>query len=378
MAGEPSPCHCDQIGHCPWHKAITTPTTIEACKAGNPPPATNPEPCIYLGKATETTRRRVDQIIYECRQHGLCVLNRNRGGLPACVECKQNTKLDANISNTFVDPLYVTERDGKPTHALRNMLVNGAAFLVCGGPSVNEIEFKRLGERGIFSLGINNVAGYVPTTAFICSDPPSKFHSSIFLDPKVFKFLPIPKLKGNRGGLRKKVGDEFIKLDRTTSNCPNTWGFERRSWLACDSTWFTEPSAAWGNHEVGVRKTGEQKTVNTMFLGLRMLQYLGAKHIFLLGVDFHMEPTRPLDGNYAFGEHRDHGAIESNNRQYQTAAGWLTRLRPVFEQFGFHVFNCNRHSSLRAFDYVPFDKALEICRGQVAKEPFDLKGWYVK
>jgi hypothetical protein len=259
------------------------------------------------------------------------------------------------------------------------MLGGGAAFLVCGGPSLNDIPTDALAERGVFSLAINNAAAHVPASAFTCSDPPVKFHNGIFEDPKVMKFLPIPKLSHGRGQMRER--DESGKLvasGRTTAMCPNVWGYERRSWLVPDSSWFTENSAAWGNHKEGVAKTGQPKTVCTMLLGLRILQYLGARKIFLLGVDFHMAPGRGEIGNYAFGEKKEAHACDSNNEQYAVVNRWLIELRPVFERFGFQTFNCNPKSHLRAFDYVPFDKALQECRGRVPPLPWDLQGWYDK
>jgi hypothetical protein len=156
------------------------------------------------------------------------------------------------------------------------------------------------------------------------------------------------------------------------------WGFERRSWLSPDDTWFLDPGAAWGNHNRGVDKVGEQKTVCTMLLGLRILQYLGAKRIFLLGVDFYMDPDKDLHGNYSFGEERKQDAVNSNNNQFRVVNDWLVKLRPVFEKFGFETYNCNQNSHMRAFDYCPFDVALEDCRGLVPEEPWDLVGWYSK
>lgn len=362
-------CRCDGPGGCPWRKGVTTAETWAECRT-NPTPL--PEACAYLGSATTESRRRVDQTIYKCPHFHFCTLEKNRGGLASCADCRLRT---TDAAKSFVDPLRVTDRDGNTTHVLRDMLSGGAAFLVCGGPSLNTLPVQRLTERGIYSLGVNNVAGYVPTSAFVCSDPPSKFHSSIFLDPKVMKFLPTPKLRHKRNKLRKKVGEDFVDLDITTNQCPNVWGFERRSWLTCDDTWFTDMGAAWGNHEAGVQKTGEPKTVNTMLLGLRILQYLGAKTIFLLGVDFLMDAET---GPYAFGENKAENGCRSNNEQYRITADWLTRLRPVFERFGFRVYNCNSTSGLRAFSYVPFDVAIDVVRGRVEKEPFDLSRWYEK
>ena len=371
-----SKCCCDCPGPCSKYGVLTSPENWIVCKQQHIPPR-GPLVCVYLGAETDEKRRRVDQAIYQCGQYDSCTLKSNRGGLPACDGCKQFSAIHA-AHEKYLDPLRITDRAGNPTHALRNMLYGGAAFLVCGGPSLKTLPYERLRERGVFSLGINNAAGFAPCSAFVCSDPPSKFHSSIFLDPKVMKFLPTPKLRRNRNKLRKKVGDKFEEIKRTTANCPNVWGFERRSWLMCNHTWFTEPSAAWGNHQIGVNKTGEPKTVNTMLLGLRVLQYLGAKIIFLLGVDFHMDPSRGDTGNYAFPEHKHAKGCLSNNDQYVNTANWLSRLKPVFEQFGFQTFNCNPLSSLRVFDHVPFETALEACRGPVCTEPLDLERWYEK
>lgn len=372
-------CKCDLPGGCPWHGVITDGASFETCQKEDRQTATEPA-CIYLRQRTHEVKRRNDQPIYECSLYGRCTLLANRVGLAACSQCRERaTDVTQLPHKQWLDPLRITDRMGKQdTTILRNYLSGGSAFLVCGGPSLNQVDYQRLRERGIFSLGVNNVTGYVPCSAFVCSDPPSKFHSGIFFDPKIMKFLPTPKLRKNRGKLRLKTPQGFVDAQRTTAECPNVWGFERRSWLSCDATWFTENSAAWGNHDHGVDKTGEPKTVNTMFLGLRILQYLGAKKIFLLGVDFNMDPDKGLHGNYCFGEKRDEGAIRSNNNQYSVANVWLSRLRPIFEQFGFRTYNCHQSSHLRAFDYVPFEAALECCRGQVPPEPFDLEGWYEK
>lgn len=366
-------CLCTGPGHCPWHDCVVGPDLWRECKAGKPPQPQG-EPCLYLGKQMGNPQDKT----YVCNLYEKCTLVPSESDLPNCVDCKDKLRMtDRRWRRKWKDPLLITDRDGKPTHCLRDMLGGRSAFLVCGGPSLNQLPFQRLGERGIFSLGINNVAGYAPVSAFTCSDPPSKFHWGIFCDPKIMKFLPRPKLKRRRGRLRKKLEDgSFEQMKISTCDCPNVWGYDRRVWLSLDKTWFTTPQASWGNLNEGVERCGERKTACTMLLGIRLLQYLGAKRIFLLGVDFNMRSDVGVSDNYAFGEYRLPNAVRSNNSQYENTARWLSGLKPVFDEWNFEIYNCNPYSALRVFEHVPFEQALEDCRGEVPSTKFDLENWY--
>lgn len=376
--GKLKECFCTGPGHCPWHDTIVNRDAFVNCRTGKPPESTG-NPCIYLGEASGEIGPK--NPAYLCRRfRERCTLTPNQAGSPACSECKEKLRFgDRKFSQKWRDPLIVADRHMQPTDVLRDMLQGGAAFLVAGGPSLNSMPYHRLAERGIFSLAVNNVAGYAPVSAFTCSDPPEKFHWGIFCDPKIMKFIPVPKLKKRRGKIRKKKPNgEFVELGKSACDCPNVWGYERRTWLTMDDTWFTEPRASWGNLNEGVERIGDRKTACTLLLGIRLLQYLGARKIFLLGVDFSMRSDVGKHDNYAFGEVRLEGAVRSNNNIYFNAGRWLTGLRPVFDRWGFEVYNCNEYSALRAFDYVPFDDALEVCRGDVPADKFDLTDWYKK
>lgn len=284
-----------------------------------------------------------------------------------------------SFSESFLDPLVVQDRCGIENHSLRNLLAGGRAFLVCGGPSSKSLPLENLNRRGIWSMAVNNMAGYCRTNAFICADPPSKFHNGIWLDPSVMKFIPLPKLHGNRGNLREKTGEDFKDLyigekRIKTPDCPNVWAYGRRSWLVPDDTFFTEKEAAWGNHNEGVARTGLRKSVCTMVLALRVLYYLGARRVHLVGCDWRMTPT----AGYAFGQGRDSGAINSNNNLYDTVGEWLCTLESsgILKKYGLEVYNTNQFSGLRAFPYVPFETAISDALKHFPQEPFDLEGWY--
>lgn len=368
-------CFCEHPGHCPWHDIIIDRTDLIRCRDGYPPSnVVESRPCIYLGKELEENG---GVVLYECRRFGKCTICQNNFALPACFGCQEKLRLDWDMSK-FRDPLLVTDRDKTPTDALQGMLAGGAAFLVCGGPSLKQLELEQLQRRGIFSMGVNNVAGMAPVDAFVCSDPPMKFHNGIFQDPKIMKFLPLPKLSGSRSKLRYKQDGKFYWHTKTVQDCPNVWGFQRRSWMMPDQTFFTEPSASWGNQNEGVRRLGQPKTACTMLLAIRLLYHLGARTIFLLGCDFRMDLKVGKTENYAFAENRDEQAIRSNNDQYRIVNQWLVELQPWFERFGLWVFNCHQMSGLRAFPFVPYDVALQIALEEFPQIPFDLNGWYAK
>lgn len=267
------------------------------------------------------------------------------------------------------DPLYLTDRNQKLL-SLEGLYSGLAGFLVCAGPSLKLLPVEQLAERGIYSLGVNNVAGHAPCEAFVFSDPPQKFHHGIFLDPCVTVFSPIPKLKKH---IRIKHSDGSFEESRLrVRECPAVFGFKRNSEFTPE-TFLTSDMASWGNNQAGATKTGRPKTVSTMLLGLRLLHYLGFRRVYMLGVDLCMQQE---GDKYAFKQGKEPGGVQGNMNAYKVINGMLTDLRPVFDAAGFEVFNCNPKSGCSAFDHVPFEAAIEDCRGPVPKEPFDLEDWY--
>lgn len=328
--------------------------------------------------------------VHRCTVHGRCItVPYPAAGPPVvttCSTCKEKLPLEhPKFAEMFCDSLIVVDRDGRRSESLRGMLAGGAAFLVAGGPSAKQLPLEKLTQRGIFSMAVNNMAGYARTNAFVCSDPPLKFHHGIWLDPTIMKFAPSVKFHRKRNKLKQKVGNEFKPLkigdrDISMADCPNVWGFGRRVWMQPDESFFIDDDAAWGNQNAGVTRTGQPKTVCTMLLAMRILYHLGARTIYLVGVDFFMDPKAGELDNYAFGQKREPGTCESNNAQYRIVNMWLTKMRynGVFERFGLEVFNCCEASGLTAFDHAPFDLAINDALKNFPAEPFDLEGWYEK
>ena len=338
--------------------------------------------CIHFGEAVGLTK--CEQPAHLCKLFDCHVVEGvgNRT-VPGCSTCgKRLTPSDAKF---VVDPLEVIDRRRRRTDCLRDSLAGASVFLACSGPSANELPLERLNGRGVWTMAVNNMAGHAKfrPQAFVCSDPPSKFSHSIWLDPAVMKFVPTPKLAGGRASLRRKVGPgKFEPLDRQVLDCPNVWAFRRESWLKPDDSFFTSPGACWGNLAAGTQRTGEPKTVNTMFLAMRLVRYLGARRVFMIGVDFRMSADYGYAFDQAVGHKRSKDLQQSpvwDNGQYVVSNDWLCRMEQagVFRRFGIEFFNCFRESSLRAFPYVPFAVALRECKGVIEDVP-NLSEWYEK
>lgn len=304
------------------------------------------------------------------------------------------------------DPLITYDRNGNEltNHPLRNLAGRGAGFLVCGGPSLQDIDLNLLRRRGIFSLGVNNAAAHAPVSAFCCGDPVEKFHHGIFFDPDTLKLVPQPKL-GKR--VRVSVGNgEFRWSAYRVMDCPNVFGFSRGDqWDP--PNFLNMPSATWGCGTDASKRLDKPKILFTFFLGLRLMHYLGLRRVYLLGVDFYMTPEKgyafeqaivrpdfstriddeeniPARYRAEYVKHEDGAwyklsdASRGNNNSYRVAIPMLAELKPHFDAAGFEVYQCNPKSHLTVFPHVAFEEALKDCQGIVPDEPWNTGGHYEK
>lgn len=265
----------------------------------------------------------------------------------------------------------VRDRFGRPA-CVENLCLGGRVFLIGGGPSLKNLDLTLLDQRGVSSFGINNIAaGMVRPNFWTYGDTTAKFHTSIWQDPAIMKFVPFPKL---RNPLKAKLDDgTFQTLAITPYDCPNVFGILRNLYFN-EETWLHENTINWGHGKEGIEAAGGgRKTISSFFQGLRLCYYLGFRTVFLIGVDFAMAE----DYYYAFDETKSIGAIGSNNASYVAQIEMLGRLKPKFIEAGFDVMNCNPNSALTVFDYLPFETAIEWATSDIPK-CLDAKGWYGK
>lgn len=219
-----------------------------------------------------------------------------------------------------------------------------SAFLICNGPSFVKLDHKKLNLPGVMTFGINNGPKTFRPNFWSCVDDPVRFLKSIWLDPKITKFIP-------QSHFEKPIFDneKWENMEMKVGECPNVVGYRRNEKFNAQR-FLVENTLNWGNH----KQWGGGRSV--MLPSLRILHLLGFRKIYLLGCDMKMSQSY----TYHFDEQRNKGAVNCNNSTYDRLKNeYLPALKPIFDQEGFQIFNCNPESELKVFPFISFDEAIK-------------------
>lgn len=240
---------------------------------------------------------------------------------------------------------------------LDGLYSGGHAFLIAGGPSFAAVDKTAL--RFCFTMCLNNgVKACMPDfrpSAWTMVDGADKFLYTAWQDPKILKLVP--------DYMRKKWlwnSDLAKPCDVAVKQCPGVVYFKRTSGFSAD-TFLTEPGACWGNSKDQRDANGVPGRRSVLLVALKALYMLGFRHVYLLGVDFNMQPDRP----YSFAEQKTKGACKGNNSTYAQLQWRFEQLQPRFEKAGFRVYNCNPASKLTAFETLDYAEAVRRALGFV-------------
>lgn len=217
---------------------------------------------------------------------------------------------------------------------LKGLYKGAVVFLVCGGPSFNDLDSTLLCEPGVLSMGINNAPKTFRPNLWIHGDPAHKFMRSIFFDKSIIKFSPYIRRDD-------KIfdSDAWAWTDKRVKDCgpvffyPLAHGFDSKTWAGRDDV-------VWGDKGSNIR--------STMLAALKILLELGAAKVFLLGAD--------ADGK---AYHFEQKWSRSNTAAYPVLDARFKELKPELEVSGMSVFNCNPYSHFKAFDYMPYLDAID-------------------
>jgi hypothetical protein len=235
-----------------------------------------------------------------------------------------------------------------------NRYNGGSAFLIASGPSFNDLDKTLLYEPGILTMGLNNSPSVFRPNLWTCVDDPASFLQSVWMDPRIEKIVPISHIHKK---LSDSTGDKITEIKIEVGDCPNVF-YYRRNEVVNTSNYLFEDKINWGNHS----KVGGGRSV--FLAATRILYLLGIRNLFLLGVDFYMDKSKEskdgTGGNYSFPQPRSVGSINGNNSTYASMMKWFGKMRKIFDEVGFKVYNCNPKSRLNVFPMIEFTEAIDL------------------
>jgi hypothetical protein len=254
--------------------------------------------------------------------------------------------------------------------ALHDVLARRAAFLIGAGPSLNNMDLSLLNQRGIVTMGINNSPAIFKPNYWICGDTPRRFIEQIWKDPTITKFVPhgrrdvFPRVRDKDGNLKSSAF--------RTYQMPNTYFFNRGEWF--DARLFLEDSDfPWGTNPQTPDAYGIKGYKSTLILALKMLWYLGAGTVYLLGCDCKMETGK---SNYAFEQNRTPEDVKVNTEVFKALNRRLGEAKPYFDRAGFKVINCTPDSGLKVFPYLEYSEAVVKAATECNEKPIQTEGMY--
>jgi len=245
------------------------------------------------------------------------------------------------------------------------------AFLICGGPSFGELDHGKL--KNCLTMGVNNSVKTFRPDMWTCVDQPSRFIKSVWLDPKIHKFVPFDHTEDDLwdntvDGWGPLCEDGNANRPIKVRQCPNISYFRRNEKFEA-SRWLFEYTFNWGDHS----KWGGGRSV--MLVALKLLFVLGVRNVYLLGCDLLMDESH----KYHFDENRDKGAQKGNMSTYQKMIEvYFPKLKPQFDKYNFNVYNCNQNSRLKVFPYMPYDEATSRATDHLSIEKEISCGMYRK
>lgn len=263
--------------------------------------------------------------------------------------------LGFKVGKYLQPPPFFFTRDKWP-EPLVDKYRGASAFLINSGPSFATLDHSKLRQPGILTMGLNNSVKSFRPHLWTCVDNPQNFLKSTWDDPAIHKIVPISHIDKP---LWDSYDGRWQATDYKVADCPNVTYYKRNERFKADQYLF-EDTINWGNHT----NMGGGRSV--MLAAIRILFLLGIRRVFLLGADFNMKAG---EKNYHFEQARSNSSVKGNNSTYKMLQERFTLLRPIFEDNGYHVFNCNSASQLTAFEHMPFDEAIELARNRV---PADL------
>ncbi len=203
------------------------------------------------------------------------------------------------------------------------------AALIGGGPSFADVDKDALRNSGLLTMTLNNAVVSYKSDLWLGVDAPGRFVRWLWTDPSIQKFTP----KRHHG--KQIAGEPSLRA----GECPNSYFYRQTQWFKREQMFAPHDPSIWDNRNGHGCRT-------SLMDAIRVLYLLGVRRIYLFGVDFHQS----TDKAYHYSKTPNRGGVARNNNLYKRMANRLARLRPLMEEAGLTIFNCNLSSKLMVFD----------------------------
>jgi hypothetical protein len=257
--------------------------------------------------------------------------------------------------------------------SLRDWYHGKSVFLVCGGPSLGDLDLSQLRRPGVCTFGVNNVWTVFRPNLWCCIDQPGNFIDTGWKDPAIIKFCPLGLW---HLPLHVRTPTGFRESRYSVRDMPSVFMFPRNEKFNAPS-FFSERTVNWGCHKKCPDNWGDSGARSVMLAALRLTTYLGFKKVYIVGADFGMKksPAKEPAQNYAWKQWRHDSSVKNNNRTYEVLNRRFGGLKPGLKQLGVEVFNCTPGGGLHAFDRMEFQKAVDQT-AQECEKKVNTEGWY--
>jgi hypothetical protein len=269
--------------------------------------------------------------------------------------------------------LLVYTADGQSI-SLENFYRGKSVFLVCGGPSLNDLDLTQLRRPGVITFGVNNVWSVFRPHLWCCVDRPGNFLDIGWKDPSILKFAPMGKIDAHLH-VRKDNG-EFRQSAYKLKDMPSVLYFRRNEKFEAPK-FFTQGTVNWGCHGKCTDHLGIKGSRSVMLAATRLIHYLGFRKMFIIGADFKMtkSPSNQPVRNYAWEQWRHDSSVRGNTSTYEALNRRFTALLPYLQKGKMKVFNCTPGGNLTAFPRRKFQDAVDQVASECEKK-VGTEGWY--
>jgi len=209
------------------------------------------------------------------------------------------------------------------------------AILVCGGPSLKNMDRTQFTGPGKVVLGVNNTYPFIKPDMWMGMDDPRCYHRKVH-------FESFPKFL--RGGYQKRHFQNFRPLDLHNTHYINvkrdvkTRIFDRAS--------KHSKAFIWHN--------------NVMAVGMSLLLHMGFKEIYIAGCDLDNTEQDYFDDRKLVGKEKDR-----NTALYKHLYKWLKWLTPAALDRGIKICSISPNSGIN--DIMPYI-SLEELNSKVASD----------